>query len=95
MRGTGVAAAGLQTRSGVSHSGAAVFVSCLLCLALCGCASWQAPATIDDSSLRERAVTSTSSDVQVSATVFSAEDNQRYFGANLNDSGIQTIWVEI
>jgi hypothetical protein len=67
----------------------------LLCLALCGCASWQAPARIDDSSLRARAVTSTSSDVQVSASVFSAGDNQRYFGANLNDSGIQTVWVEI
>ncbi len=95
MSNTGVAAAGLQASSGVSRSGAAVFVSCLLCLAVCGCASWQAPTTIDDSSLRERAVTSTSREVQVSAAVFSAGDNQRYFSANLNDSGIQTIWVEI
>lgn len=95
MRYTGVPAADLQASPGNSHSTAAVFISCLLCLALCGCASWQVPTTKDDSSLRERAVTSTINDVQVSAAVFSTEDNQRYFAADINNAGIQTIWVEI
>lgn len=95
MRYTGVAAGCLQASPGDLHSSVAVFVSCLLCLALCGCAGWQVPTTKDDSPLRERAVTSTSNDIQVSAAVFSAEDNQRYFAADINNAGIQSIWVEI
>lgn len=95
MRYTGVPAACQQATPDDSHSSVAVFISCLLCLALCGCASWQVPTTKDDSSLRERAVTSTINDVQVSAAVFSTEDNQRYFAADINNAGIQTIWVEI
>ena len=95
MRYTGIPATCQQATPGDSHSSVAVFISCLLCLALCGCAGWQAPTTVDDSPLRERAITSTINDIQVSAAVFSAEDNQRYFAADINKAGIQSIWVEI
>lgn len=50
---------------------------------------------MDDTPLRERAVTATLRNVQVSATVLSAEDNRNFFGTDINDTGVQTVWVEI
>ncbi|MCP4407899.1 MAG: hypothetical protein GY807_09090 [Gammaproteobacteria bacterium] len=85
----------MQASRNVSRGFTSLVVSCLLCLALIGCASWQAPIVIDDSALRERAVTATLRDVQVSAAVLSIEDNQKFFGANINDTGVQSVWVEI
>ena len=68
---------------------------CSLCLALIGCSTWRAPTAIDDTPLRARAVTATLRDVQVSGAVLSNEDNEHYFGTNINDTGVQSIWVEI
>ena len=74
---------------------ATLLLSCWLCLALSGCATLRTPAAIDDTPLRERAVTATLRNVQVSATVLSAEDNRNFFGTDINDTGVQTVWVEI
>ncbi len=74
---------------------AMLLLSCWLCLALPGCATLQTPAAMDDTPLRERAVTATVRNVQVSAAVLSAEDNHNFFGTDLNDTGVQTVWVEI
>jgi hypothetical protein len=74
---------------------AMLLVSCWLCVTLPGCATLQIPATIDDTPLRERAESTTVRNVQLSAAVLSAEDNQQFFGTDLNDSGVQTVWVEV
>jgi len=66
---------------------------CSLCLVLIGCSTWRAPTAIDDTPLRERAVTATLRGVQVSGAVLSDEDNEHYFGTNINDTGVQSIWV--
>jgi len=71
-------------------------VACaLLGLSLAGCASWQAPAQFDDAGLRARAVTALREDVQVAAAVLSAEDSRRMFGADVNASGVQPVWIEV
>ena len=71
-------------------------VACaLLGLSLAGCASWQAPAQFDDAGLRARAVTALREDVQVAAAVLSAEDSRRMFGADVNASGVQPVWLEV
>ena len=83
-----------KTRCAVQQF-ATVLLSCWLCLALPGCATLQTPAAMDDTPLRERAVSATLRNVQVNAAVLSAEDNRNFFGTDLNDTGVQTVWVEI
>jgi len=68
---------------------------CSLCLTVIGCSTWRAPTAIDDTPLRERAVTATIRGVQVSGAVLSNEDNEHYFGTNINDTGVQSIWIEV
>ncbi len=43
----------------------------------------------------QRAVSAVLEAVQVNAAVLSSEDNLDFFGTDLNDSGVQTVWVEI
>ena len=88
-------AASLHTTQNASQNIATLLVSCLLCLALLGCATLRTPTAIDDTAVRERAVTATVRNVQVSAAVLSAEDNQNFFGTYINDTDVQTVWVEI
>jgi hypothetical protein len=66
-----------------------------LLLAVTGCASWQAPTQLDDAKLQERAVTETIGDITVKGAVLSNAENEQFFGANLNEQGIQTVWIEI
>lgn len=61
----------------------------VLQLTLGGCASWQAPKEIDDTTLRARAVTETIQDVRLSAALLSAEDSRQIFGADVNATDIQ------
>ena len=70
---------------------------CALCVALAvaGCATWQAPAEVSDAALRARAVTATERDVRVTAAVLSAEDSRRMFGADLNETDVQSVWIEV
>jgi len=70
---------------------------CVASLSLClaGCATWQAPGDFDDAGLRARAVTASRQDVRISAAVLSAEDSRRMFGADVDQLGVQSVWVEV
>lgn len=68
--------------------------ACLL-LALCGCSTWQPPTDAGDDALRERAISATSGDVRVSATVLGKEDSKRMLGADVTRTRMQPVWVEI
>ena len=70
------------------------FVTCLS-LTLAGCATWQAPADVSDAPLRSRAVTEARRDVRVSAAVLSAADTRRMLGADLDNTIIQPVWIEV
>jgi len=60
-----------------------------------GCASWQAPVAANDSALRARAVSDTEKDVTLSATVLGTADSEQLFGADINGTGVQPIWIEV
>jgi hypothetical protein len=59
------------------------------------CTTWQVPGEFDDNTLRSRAVSESLSGVNLSAAVLSSEDSQRMFGVNVNETGVQPVWVEI
>jgi len=67
----------------------------LLMLLLVGCSTWQVPETVDDSAWRARAESEALHGVRVSAAVLSAEDSRRLFGADVNATGIQPVWIEV
>lgn len=67
----------------------------IVLLYLGGCATWQAPETVDDSALRTRAVSETVMDVILSASVLSSEDSQQLFATDLNGTGVQPVWIEV
>ena len=67
----------------------------IVLLYLGGCATWQAPETLDDSALRTRAVSETVMDVTLSASVLSSEDSQQLFATALNGTGVQPVWIEV
>ena len=60
-----------------------------------GCATWQAPGAFNDAELRARAVTASKQGVSVTAAVLSAEDSRRMFGADVNKTGVQSVWIEL
>ncbi|MGO4325905.1 LssY C-terminal domain-containing protein [Cupriavidus sp. 2TAF22] len=66
-----------------------------LLLGLAGCATWQAPQDVDDAPLRARAVSADRQDVRVSAAVLGTDDSKRMFGADVNKTNVQPIWVEV
>jgi hypothetical protein len=65
----------------------------LLCLG--GCASWHVPDTVDDTTLRTRAVSLTVMNVTLSASVLSSDDSLQLFGTDLNSTGVQPVWIEV
>ncbi|MGF6484450.1 LssY C-terminal domain-containing protein [Paraburkholderia sp. JPY419] len=67
----------------------------LLVLTLAGCATWQAPSAVDEKPLREREVSDTHHGVRVGATVMSSEDIKRIYGADINDTKVQPLWIEV
>jgi hypothetical protein len=71
-----------------------LFISSLFML-LPGCASWQVPEDYSAEPLRARAVNATVREVQLSAAVLSTEDSQRIFGADINTTGVQPVWIEV
>ena len=73
----------------------ALLAAALLSGTLGGCATWQVPEATDDTEIRTRAETGAVRDVRLSAAVLSAEDSRRIFGKNLNETGIQPVWVEV
>jgi hypothetical protein len=60
-----------------------------------GCATWRAPAGVDDAALRTRAVSATQDGVRLSAAVLSTKDSRRLFGADVNATGVQPVWIEV
>ena len=67
----------------------------LIMFSLVGCATWQAPESVDDSALRTRAISETVMDVTLSATVLGSNDSQRLFATDLNSTGVQPVWIEV
>jgi LssY C-terminus len=68
------------------------------CLALLigACASpFEKPAPFDDGSLRARAVSKTDDGIRVSAAVPSRDESRSIFGVDLDQRGIQPLWLEI
>ncbi|MEH6451504.1 MAG: hypothetical protein V7782_00545, partial [Psychromonas sp.] len=72
-----------------------MLVLSLLCLTLAGCATWQPPTKFNDSVLRARADIQEQRGVKLSAAVLSSDDSQQMFGHNVNNTGVQPIWVEV
>jgi hypothetical protein len=66
-----------------------------LLFGLGGCASWQAPASASDASLRDRAVSDTVKNVTLSASVLSSADSEQLFGTDIKSTGVQPIWIEV
>ena len=66
-----------------------------LFLVVAGCATRQAPGTFNDAELRARAVTASRQGASVTAAVLSAEDSRRMFGADVNKTGVQSVWIEL
>jgi len=67
----------------------------MLYLVVTGCATWQAPPAFDDSGLRARAETEELRGVKLSAAVLSSDESQRMFGAKINETGVQPVWIEV
>lgn len=67
----------------------------VLILLLGGCATWRTPTDLGDQAVRARAVTQASHDVRVSAALLSPDDCRRLLGTDLDDSGIQPVWLEV
>ncbi len=60
-----------------------------------GCASWQMPEDNDDELLHNRAVKASIDGVNLKAAVLSAADSRRIFGVNINETGVQPVWLEV
>ncbi len=74
--------------------GSALFAASLL-FGVAGCKTSQVPSTFNDAELRARAVTASRQGVSVMAAVLSAEDSRRMFGADVNKTGVQSVWIEL
>ena len=60
-----------------------------------GCATWKAAEYVDDTALRERAMSETVDNVRLSAAVLGVVDSQQVLGADVNAKGIQPVWIEV
>ena len=82
---------------GPQRSRAAMAAVGLTLLLLTGaCASpFERPAPLDDGPLRARAVTKTDDGIRVSAAVPSGDESRSIFGVDLDQRGIQPLWLEI
>ena len=67
----------------------------LLGLAAAGCSTWQLPLQTDTDGLRARAVSQTTRGIRLSAAVLGSEDSRRLFGADINATGVQPVWIEV
>jgi hypothetical protein len=83
--------------AGAHLSGAAMAAFALALLLLtAACASpFERPAPVDLGPLRARAVTKTDDGTRVSAAVPSADESRSIFGIDLEQRGVQPLWLEI
>jgi hypothetical protein len=82
---------------GLQRSRAAIAAVGLALLLLTGaCASpFETPSPVDDEPFRARAVTKTEDSIRVSAAVPSGDESRSIFGVDLDQRGIQPLWLEI
>ena len=73
---------------------AAVGLALLLLTGACA-SPFERPAPLDDGPLRARAVTKTDDGIRVSAAVPSGDESRSIFGVDLDQRGIQPLWLEI
>jgi LssY C-terminus len=78
-----------------SHAAMAAFGLALLLLTTACASPFATPAPVDLEPLRARAVTKTDDGVRVSAAVPSADESRSIFGVDLEEHGIQPLWLEI
>jgi hypothetical protein len=69
-------------------------LSVLNILIVFGCATFN-PRPIDEALYRNRSLTKSDGEVQVTADVLGAEETKKVFGFDLYKKGIQPIWIEI
>jgi hypothetical protein len=81
-------------RIGRQLSRAAVGLALILLTGACA-SPFETPAPVDDEPLRARAVTRTDDGLRVSAAVPSADESRAIFGVDLDQRGIQPLWLEI
>lgn len=60
-----------------------------------GCATWIEPSDAGDESLRLRATTEIAREVRLSVTVLGSDDSVRFFGVDVNATGVQPVWLEV
>jgi hypothetical protein len=89
------ARARLVRRVGARWTPAIVALIAVMAVWLGGCATWQAPAEVDDSALRARAVSETVRDVTLSASVLGSADSVQLFATDINANGVQPVWIEV
>ncbi len=88
----------LQTMPGRVLADPPWLVLCVLLLMpglISGCATWQQPESFDVSVLRARAETEIVGGIRLSAAVLSSAESQQMFGANVNQTGVQPVWIEL
>lgn len=84
--------------AGITPRPCALHGSLVLCIALLmgACATtFERPAPVDDTALRERAQTVVEDGIRVSAAVPSVEENKAIFGVDLAAKRVQPVWIEI
>ena len=79
----------------IEHRARAIFRLIAALIIPAGCATWSAPPDTSDASLRARATTETFRDVRLSATVLDSNDSVRMYGVNVNETGVQPVWLEV
>jgi hypothetical protein len=80
---------------GTAKARAAVVMVLALLVAGCASSGYEAPAKVDQGSIRARAVTTSKNNIRASAAVPTAEEARAIFGVNLEEKGIQPLWLEI
>jgi hypothetical protein len=82
-------------RARLSEAGRAAFALALLLLIAACASSFERPAPVDDGPLRARTVTKVEDGIRVSAAVPSADEARSTFGIDLEQRGVQPLWLEI
>lgn len=87
---------GRDASSGCLSEAVVAALALALLLLTTGCAAtFERPAPVDEQPLRARAVSRTVNGIRVSAAVPSASEARSAFGVDLQEHGIQPLWLEI
>ena len=72
-----------------------ILTAIFLALAMAGCATFQAPASLQEIALRERALTKEENGIRVSTAVVGDQEALEIFGIDLARKQIQAVWVAV